>query len=864
MSKKIKFLSIIAIAVTMLFLVGPDKSEAEITPQISIPSDIAAIAGSTVDVPINMANAPMGLGGFTFRVDFDGTVLSNPTLVDTGTLSEGKAGLDIADPPTDGIGDISIFLFSGFSNVVADGTIIKIRFDVSGTFTGSSAVSFAGVAEGKTNIFDAGFTTVPADYVDGSVSEPPPDSDSDGILDDVDNCPTVSNAGQEDVGDGDGVGDACDNCPDTANPTQTDSDGDGSGNECDLCTGDDGSGDTDSDGVCDDTDNCENDANGDQADTDGDGVGNVCDVCDGDDTSGDTDNDDVCDDSDNCITIGNTNQTDTDNDGDGDACDNCVNVANPTQTDADGDGYGDACDICTGDDDTGDSDSDGVCDNIDACDGDDASGDTDGDDVCDNIDNCVNDANTDQADDDADGVGDVCDDCDGEDASGDTDSDDVCDNIDNCVNDANTDQADDDADGVGDVCDDCDGEDASGDTDGDDVCDDIDNCVDDANTDQADDDADGVGDVCDECEGDDASGDTDGDGDCDDIDNDDDGDGLLNDCDPDDLDATGVNGPDGDADSDGFTNDEECNLAGTLPEDDTDFPTRPFVVETLPVDMQEDVPVDTSVVVRVEDDTEIDDTTGEIEVEASVAARNGGPVSGTLARQQVNAGDPSDYWYVFRPDAPLDFDTWYDATVSGITDEDSLSMLEFVFSFLTETLANHNTMDAWAAANTTRDESGDNGVVTGPDGAKIVYDKTEPVKPRFTSPENIPPLEDVDAVGAPVAMNPPTVFQNPVKIFIPVGEDADPEKLKIYYYNSVNGWVLACDVDGTVLPGGDGWMVPGSRVYHGPDDPDNPNTIEIQIMHFTAVQAAADIPAPAADDDDNDDWPNCFISTMFK
>ena len=48
------------------------------------------------------------------------------------------------------------------------------------------------------------------------------DSDGDGIEDTVDNCPTVSNPGQEDA-DSDGVGDACDNCPLTANPDQKES-----------------------------------------------------------------------------------------------------------------------------------------------------------------------------------------------------------------------------------------------------------------------------------------------------------------------------------------------------------------------------------------------------------------------------------------------------------------------------------------------------------------------------------------------------------------------------------------------------------------------------------------------------------------
>lgn len=96
------------------------------------------------------------------------------------------------------------------------------------------------------------------------------DSDADGILDDGDlsgtagdnpctggqttncddNCPYVSNPDQGDVipPGGDGVGDACskdfdgdgvndnvDKCPDTYDPSQVDGDGDGRGDACDLC-----------------------------------------------------------------------------------------------------------------------------------------------------------------------------------------------------------------------------------------------------------------------------------------------------------------------------------------------------------------------------------------------------------------------------------------------------------------------------------------------------------------------------------------------------------------------------------------------------------------------------------------------------
>lgn len=62
-------------------------------------------------------------------------------------------------------------------------------------------------------------------------SDEPADADSDGVLDDVDNCPYVSNPYQHDM-DMDGAGDLCDNCPTIANVDQADSDNNGIGDAC--------------------------------------------------------------------------------------------------------------------------------------------------------------------------------------------------------------------------------------------------------------------------------------------------------------------------------------------------------------------------------------------------------------------------------------------------------------------------------------------------------------------------------------------------------------------------------------------------------------------------------------------------------
>jgi hypothetical protein len=154
-------------------------------------------------------------------------------------------------------------------------------------------------------------------------------------------------------------------------------------------------------------------------------------------------------------------------------------------------------------------------------------------------------------------------------------------------------------------------------------------------------------------------------------------------------------------------------------------------------------------------------------------------------------------------------------------------------------------------------------------GAKVIYSSLEPLTPQFGSLKAVEEmnLEGIRAAGMPVNLMPHTVFDTPITLFLPVSEDADIRSVGLAYHDGTQ-WMPAVDADGNVMPGAEGWMVPGSRVNH---DQSSPPLIEVQVHHFSAAQAVVfTSPGTTLDEEQNKDhhgganvviFASCFISS---
>jgi len=340
--------------------------------------------------------------------------------------------------------------------------------------------------------------------------------------------------------------------------------------------------------------------------------------------------------------------------------------------------------------------------------------------------------------------------------------------------------------------------------------------------------------------------------------------------------APGINGPNGDPDGDSWTNHEEYINATDPSDDQSPLPTPTVFKQATPhnsagIDPDNTrVPNNTSFAVRIENPDGIDIDNDNIKFTITVADN---PLSyerflitdqTVLRVTKLDPDEPNTrvthLWVVYdRCQDALAGTTYpFDKIINiavDVTDR-RLQTEQESYAFKIESSTEHD--DAQANAPHTipvdpadpdlGDETGehyDAGIKVDSgdlDGAKIIYDSSEPVTPTFGPMDELPPLETngVETIGVPMNLQPPTVFNTPVKIFIPCPGYDDVSNLSVYFYNGT-GWVPACDAEGNVLSGGDGWMVPGSRVDHLET---NPPSIELKVYHFSGAQAATSTSAP--------------------
>jgi hypothetical protein len=149
-------------------------------------------------------------------------------------------------------------------------------------------------------------------------------------------------------------------------------------------------------------------------------------------------------------------------------------------------------------------------------------------------------------------------------------------------------------------------------------------------------------------------------------------------------------------------------------------------------------------------------------------------------------------------------------------------------------------------------------------GAKIIYASSEPLAPIFGPVNELEPLsaDDLEIIGAPINLQPHTVFDTPVRIIIPIRTPSELSEIGIYYYNGLQ-WQRACDAHGNVLDPGFGWMQADSRMVL---EDDHPALMAIDVHHASGIQAVVFASFNSSKDDHRDHsgsratvFVNCFI-----
>lgn len=132
MAAYIKFIKFIFIYITAFFAVSAFTSFTAFSePLVAVPLNISISSGNKIIVPVNITGTSNAdIKGYSLRIDYNESLLSNPVSIKTGTLSQ-----DIPDDkfisspyPFDRIGKFSLGAYDVSLN--QDGILVKIQFDV--------------------------------------------------------------------------------------------------------------------------------------------------------------------------------------------------------------------------------------------------------------------------------------------------------------------------------------------------------------------------------------------------------------------------------------------------------------------------------------------------------------------------------------------------------------------------------------------------------------------------------------------------------------------------------------------------------------------------------------------------------------
>jgi hypothetical protein len=332
----------------------------------------------------------------------------------------------------------------------------------------------------------------------------------------------------------------------------------------------------------------------------------------------------------------------------------------------------------------------------------------------------------------------------------------------------------------------------------------------------------------------------------------------------------------GDMDQDGFTNYQEYT-SGSHPNDATSAPLA--IKEVLPppdsgmADDDERVSVDASVAIRIEADKGIDvknpgNVVFYIEEEGVTSySRKTGDASVKITKLSSDADTAlGKLWVEYDRSSDPAFTTQYEFdTVVGVsvyvTDTATNSITSEVYRFRTETMAKY--LENQLNLPETETEllspkqlkikvKGKKPETMAIDGAIIIFNADDGgVTPYFGPVEDVPAIDipGVKGVGIPLNLKPSRTFPSGVTLFIPCPSDVvDPETLCIYGYNE-SEWVLVCDENGNVQPGGEGWLIPdwndgAAREVLSDGDPSG---VTIWVRHFSSISAGESSLAAASD-----------------